>query len=67
MPKFVAVSSSISTIAGMEYVPLTVSSYGASKAALNFLGRKIHFENEGLIAFAVHPGWMILKSLRSRG
>lgn len=55
-PKFMAVSSGVATIAGMEYVPFTVSSYGASKATLNYLIRRIHFENEDLIAFAVHPG-----------
>ena len=55
-PKFMAVSTGVATIAGMEHFPFTVSSYGASKAALNFLVRRIHFENEGLIAFAVHPG-----------
>lgn len=58
VPKFMAVSSVVATIAGMEAAPFTVSfsSYGASKAALNFLVRRIHFENEGLVAFAVHPG-----------
>ncbi|MCJ1361036.1 hypothetical protein MMC16_000133 [Acarospora aff. strigata] len=55
-PKFMAVSSAVATIAGMEYIPFTLSSYGASKAALNYLTRRIHFENEDLIAFAVHPG-----------
>ncbi|MCJ1293140.1 hypothetical protein MMC34_004693 [Xylographa carneopallida] len=55
-PKFMVVSSGVGTIAGMEHVPWTVSSCGASKAAVNFLTRRIHFENKNLIAFAVHPG-----------
>ena len=57
-PKFMVVSSGVATISGMEHVPFTVSSYGASKAAINFLTRRIHFENENLIAFAVHPGYV---------
>ena len=56
-PKFMVVSSGVGTIAGMEHVPWTVSSCGASKAAVNFLTRRIHFENKNLIAFAVHPGY----------
>ena len=32
--------------------------YGSSKAALNFLTRKIHQENAELTAFVVHPGWI---------
>jgi NAD(P)-dependent dehydrogenase (short-subunit alcohol dehydrogenase family) len=30
--------------------------YSASKAALNSLTRKIHFENEWLVAFPLNPG-----------
>lgn len=55
-PKFMVLTSAVATISGMEFMPLALSSNGASKAAMNFLVRKIHFENEGLIAFAVHPG-----------
>ncbi len=55
-PKFMVISSGVATIAGMDYVPYNVGSYGASKAAINYLTRRIHFENEKLIAFAVHPG-----------
>ncbi|MCJ1381700.1 hypothetical protein MMC17_004811 [Xylographa soralifera] len=55
-PKFMVISSGGATIAGMEHVPWTISSYGSSKAAINYLTRRIHFENEKLIAFAVHPG-----------
>jgi hypothetical protein len=32
--------------------------YGSSKAALNFLTRKIHQENAELTAFVVHLGWI---------
>ena len=55
-PILMVVSSGVATIAGMEYVPFTVSSYGASKATINYLVRRIHFENPELITFAVHPG-----------
>lgn len=55
-PKFVVISSGVATIAGAEYIPYAVTSYGASKAALNFLLRRIHIENPDLIALAFHPG-----------
>lgn len=61
-PIFMVVSSGAGTIAGMEHVPFTVSSYGASKAAVNFLIRRIHFEQPELIAFAVHPGYFLPQS-----
>ena len=33
--------------------------YGLSKAAANYLVRKLHFENEGkLISQALNPGWV---------
>ena len=55
-PKFVVISSAVSTITNAEYVPYTVTSYGASKAALNFLLRRIHIENPHIVAIAFHPG-----------
>ena len=60
-PLFVVNSSVAGTISGMEHMPFTVSSYGASKAAVNFLTRRIHFENEDIIAVAVHPGYESIK------
>jgi NAD(P)-dependent dehydrogenase (short-subunit alcohol dehydrogenase family) len=42
----------------MESVPLKSTAYGASKAAVNYIVRKIHFENPGLIAFPISPGWV---------
>ncbi|KAL9614690.1 MAG: hypothetical protein Q9167_000819 [Letrouitia subvulpina] len=59
-PRFMAVSSSVGSIAGMDAIaPFPLGSYGASKAALNFLVRRIHFENEDLVAFAAHPGYVL--------
>ena len=55
-PKFVVISSAVSTITNAEYIPYTVTSYGASKAAMNFLLRRIHIENPDIIAIAFHPG-----------
>lgn len=55
-PKFAVISSRVGTIAGAEYIPWAVTSYGASKAALNFLLRRIHIENKDLIVIAFNPG-----------
>ena len=55
-PKFVVISSAVSTITNAEYISYTVTSYGASKAALNFLLRRIHIENPDIVAIAFHPG-----------
>lgn len=53
-PKFVVISTIASSIGAM--IPFNVASYGASKAMVNYLTRRIHFENESLIAFPIHPG-----------
>jgi NAD(P)-dependent dehydrogenase (short-subunit alcohol dehydrogenase family) len=39
-----------------DLAEITMGGYGASKAALNSLTRKIHFENEWLVAFPLNPG-----------
>ena len=52
--KFFATSSAAASIGGMQPFPMTP--YGISKAALNYILRKIHFDHENLIAFAVDPG-----------
>ncbi|KAG4418389.1 hypothetical protein IFR04_008456 [Cadophora malorum] len=56
--KFVYTSSALATITGMELRPFSMSAYGASKAFGNYFIRKIHFENEGLVAFAMDPGFV---------
>ena len=58
-PIFMVTSSIGGSISGMEHVPFTLGAYGASKAAANYLTRRIHFENEEIIAFAVHPGYAV--------
>ena len=57
-PIFVAISSMIASIGDMEQYPFPVTALGISKAALNFLVRKIHFENDWLVAFPMHPGFV---------
>lgn len=56
-PKFVAVSTILSSLGDMEQMPMPTTAYGSSKAALNYIVRKIHFENEWLIVFPIHPGY----------
>ncbi|CAI7654627.1 unnamed protein product [Penicillium glandicola] len=57
-PKLAVISSSVGSIADQEPVP--GGAYGPSKAASNWLTKALHVENEadGLIAFALHPGWV---------
>jgi norsolorinic acid ketoreductase len=57
-PKFVAMSSGAGSISGVEKLKVENTAYGASKAALNFVTRRIHAENEHLIAFPINPGWL---------
>ncbi len=55
-PKFIAISSAVASSADKDWAALPLNAYGASKVALNYLVRRIHLENEFLIAFAIHPG-----------
>ncbi|KAH6972796.1 hypothetical protein BKA56DRAFT_592832 [Ilyonectria sp. MPI-CAGE-AT-0026] len=57
-PKFVAISSGAGSIGGMDKLMVENTAYGSSKTALNFITRKIHFENSHLIAFSINPGWL---------
>jgi len=57
-PKFVAITSTAGSIGEMEKLPMISTAYGASKAALNYIVKKIHMENPGLIAFPLNPGWV---------
>ena len=57
-PKFFTMSSNLGSLGIMEYAPGPWFSYGVSKTALNYLTRKIHFENEWLTAVALSPGWV---------
>lgn len=57
-PKFIAITSSVGSIEMQE--PYSGGSYGASKAALNWITKRLHieFQKEGLTSVAVHPGWV---------
>ncbi|MCJ1439477.1 hypothetical protein MMC27_008871 [Xylographa pallens] len=55
-PAFVLLGSPVGSIAGVEARPFPMGAYGASKAMAHYIVRKIHAENEGLVAFVVDPG-----------
>ncbi|KAE9381036.1 NAD(P)-binding protein [Stipitochalara longipes BDJ] len=57
-PLFVALSTGIASIGDMEGLPLPSTAYGMSKVAINYMVRKIHFENPELTAFVISPGWV---------
>ncbi|KAM0484048.1 hypothetical protein ACHAP7_003555 [Fusarium lateritium] len=54
-PKVVNISSSVGCITYQEVV---AGAYGPSKAALNWLTRALHLQNEQLVVFALHPGFV---------
>ncbi|KAJ9495993.1 hypothetical protein H2202_008515 [Exophiala xenobiotica] len=56
--KFVTMSTSAATIGNQEHVPVPNAAYGPSKAALNWITKKIHLENPDIIAFPLDPGWV---------
>lgn len=55
-PQFVGISSGAGSIGDMEKIPIQVTAYGGTKAALNFFLRKAHFENPNISIYAVNPG-----------
>lgn len=50
LPKFIPISSGVGSLTAYISAPMGNSAYGVSKAALNYLARKIHFENDWLSA-----------------
>lgn len=60
LPKFITISSAVGSIGDMENWPMNATAYGMSKVALNWLTKNIHIENKGLIAFPVHPGYVLI-------
>ena len=56
LPLLLTISSPLCSIGGMETKPFSMGAYGISKATLNYLTRKIYFENDNLVAFALNPG-----------
>ncbi|KAL4907941.1 hypothetical protein BDW74DRAFT_148272 [Aspergillus multicolor] len=55
-PKFIYISTLLASIGGVGQLVSLTGPYGMSKAAGNFLVRKIHDENEQLVTLAVNPG-----------
>ncbi|KPI41918.1 putative oxido [Cyphellophora attinorum] len=57
-PKSIAITSSVGSIGAQE--PFSGGAYGPSKAALNWIVKRLHLElqKEGLVSVAVHPGWV---------
>lgn len=53
-PKFVLVSSVLGSLTYVDFTPC--GGYGASKAAGNYFVKKMHQENERLMAVTIHPG-----------
>ncbi|KAH6884197.1 short-chain dehydrogenase [Thelonectria olida] len=61
-PLFVALSSLIGSLGGMELLqafPPLMAPYGGSKTALNWFMRRLHFEEPWLISFVFHPGLVL--------
>lgn len=57
-PRFVALSSNLGSIGLAPFIPGPWFCYGVTKAALNYLVRRIHVENDWLTAMALQPGWV---------
>ncbi|ROV94759.1 hypothetical protein VMCG_08857 [Cytospora schulzeri] len=58
-PKLLALTSNGGQIVDMEpTIPVKIGVYGASKAALNYLVRRTHFENPWLTAWTMNPGFV---------
>lgn len=55
-PKFIYISTQLASIEGIGQTSSMTVAYGISKAAGNYLVRKIHAENEHLIALLFDPG-----------
>jgi norsolorinic acid ketoreductase len=58
--KFVLITSSVGSIKLQETEPFPSVSYGMSKAAVNWMGKKIsvEFKKDGLKVGLIHPGWV---------
>ena len=55
-PKFITLGTSAASVGDMEKRNFPNANYGTSKVAVNYLTRKIHFENPNLTAFPLDPG-----------
>jgi len=55
-PKFIPISSGAGSLTDGASIPVGMLAYGASKAAENYLSRKLHFEHPELVCFPISPG-----------
>ncbi|KAF8970815.1 NAD(P)-binding protein [Flammula alnicola] len=55
-PKFIPIGSGAGSLTAHMNGTLGCTAYGVSKAAVNYMSRKIHFENEWLTCFPLSPG-----------
>jgi len=60
VPKFVILSTAIASIELTTTFPLQTAAYGASKTAINFICRRIHAEEDWLVAFPISPGYVAI-------
>jgi norsolorinic acid ketoreductase len=60
IPRFITVTSTVGSIGDMANYPSIATGYGASKASLNWITRRIHFDHPELIAFPIYPGYVCL-------
>lgn len=61
-PVFLAISTLLGSIGAQDLVagfPAKFSPYGASKAALNWIVKRIHMEESWLITYVTHPGLVL--------
>ncbi|KAF9457037.1 NAD(P)-binding protein [Collybia nuda] len=64
-PRFIPMTSGAASLTAYMSLPLGYTCYGASKVALNYIARKIHFENDWLICFPLAPGVVVTDMSRS--
>ncbi|KAL2837218.1 hypothetical protein BJX68DRAFT_273174 [Aspergillus pseudodeflectus] len=55
-PKFIYISTALASISGINQMNSWTAAYGMSKAAGNYLMRKINAENGDLITLSIDPG-----------
>ena len=56
-PKFVTMGSTVGSIAGIEALSMPNAAYGTSKAALNYVTRKVHVESINYLFIAAEALW----------
>lgn len=57
-PKFVVMATGVSSFSLMEHMPIPAAAYGSSKAGINYITRKIHFEHPNVTSVCLYPGYV---------